>query len=369
MTARYHVVASLGSGGFGTTYRARRADGGDPVVIKVPSPDTSRVLDEAVLRMRINEMVALLNHPAVANWREVIETSGRLAVVGEYIDGVDLATLVRSKEGGLPARPALQIMQLIAAALAHAAELKIVHGDIKPSNVMVSAVGVVKVVDFGLTLFEKRSFDEEVSAFFDRKDYMAPERLAGENQPSSDVFSAGRVLYELLSGRRPVRSSPNEARAGTSRELHLARLTAVLGSGHERVIKLFSDTQEFHPGHRPRADELAERCANLLDGAEGRTLGSWARETLPEIVSSREEFPLIEPPDSLAGLVLDVNDRTDPDMTVIRKALPDSDLAGPPPGPASPSGGAHDQLLITVGVTSFSLSILGMLIILWVLYT
>lgn len=191
-------------------YRAHDARLQRAVAIKLidsaPGPDSMRrILREA-------RAASALNHPGICTVHDVVEDGERVFIVMELVEGQPLSTLIPA--GGLPVARALQYGRQIVDALAFAHARGIVHRDLKGANVVVTADGRPKVLDFGLAVELTGPDDGAKTATVDTlyasraiagtPAYMSPQQLRGEPpDPRDDVWSAGVLLYELLSGRRP----------------------------------------------------------------------------------------------------------------------------------------------------------------------
>jgi len=199
LARRYRIVALLGRGGMGEVYRADDIRLGQAVALKfLPAAlasDTTR-LARLVDEVRIGRQVS---HPNVCRLYDLAEAEGHHFLVMEYVDGEDLASLLR-RIGRLPADKALEIARHLCAGLAAAHDKGVIHRDLKPANVMIDGHGHARIADFGLaTLADRVTAGEKAGT----PAYMAPEQLAGEGGSSrSDVFALGLVLYETFTGRR-----------------------------------------------------------------------------------------------------------------------------------------------------------------------
>ncbi len=196
---RYRVVALLGRGGMGEVYRADDLKLGEAVALKF-LPE--RVERDVSLRERLMGEARLARqvaHPNVCRVYDIGEVSGRLFLSMEYVDGEDLATLLR-RIGRLPQDKAVQLAREMCAGLQAAHEQGIVHRDLKPSNVMIDGRGRARLTDFGLAALASGMSAEDASA--GTPAYMAPEQLIGvEATTRSDLYSLGLVLYELFTGK------------------------------------------------------------------------------------------------------------------------------------------------------------------------
>jgi hypothetical protein len=195
---RYRVGELLGRGGMGEVYRAEDAVLGQTVALKVLPAKTG---SDVAWRQRLLEEVKVarrVTHPNVCRVHDVGESEGRLFLSMEYVDGEDLATLLR-RIGRLAGEKALEIARQIAAGLAAAHAAGVLHRDLKPANVMLDREGRVRLADFGLAVVGATARGEVAGT----PAYMAPEQLAGAGcDERTDLYALGLLLYELLTGKR-----------------------------------------------------------------------------------------------------------------------------------------------------------------------
>ncbi len=232
LAGRYRVIGLLGRGGMGEVYRADDLKLGQPVALKflpralaVDTVQRERFLAE----VRIARQVA---HPNVCRVYDIAELDGQQFLSMEYIDGEDLASLLK-RIGRLPPDKALDIARQICAGLAAAHDRGVLHRDLKPANVMLDGRGRVRITDFGLAVAADASgLEADVSG---TPAYMAPEQFAGKGASvRSDIYGLGLVLYELYTGKR----------AFTAASLHELRARKERGDAAAPV--------RVHQGHRPR---------------------------------------------------------------------------------------------------------------------
>src|SRR5688500_16925825 len=195
---RYRIVGRLGRGGMGEVFRADDLKLGQPVALKFLPPEVDR--DPSRLTQLHTEvrMARQVSHPNVCRVYDIDEVEGHTFLSMEYVDGEDLAALLR-RIGRFPQDRGLEIAYQICAGLAAAHERRVVHRDFKPANVMVDSAGRVRITDFGLAGISGESIRAGTPA------YMAPEQLAGgEVTARSDIYALGLVLYELFTGKRAL---------------------------------------------------------------------------------------------------------------------------------------------------------------------
>ncbi|MGI8704132.1 MAG: Stk1 family PASTA domain-containing Ser/Thr kinase [Candidatus Limnocylindrales bacterium] len=216
---RYRLLELLGEGGMATIYRANDAQLGRDVAVKVLRPEYGR--DSAfVARFRQEaQSAASLSHPNIINVFDYGTDEAGPFIVMEVVEGGDLQALIRD-EAPIPPVAAAQIARQIADGLSAAHERGIVHRDIKPSNVLLAPGGRAKVVDFGIARALSESQLTLPGTTLGSVHYFSPEQARGESvTASSDLYSLGLLLYEMLTGRRAFQGD-------TAAAVAMARLTA-----------------------------------------------------------------------------------------------------------------------------------------------
>ena len=193
---RFRIVALLGKGGMGEVYRADDLKLGQQVALKfLPITDREK-LERLYSEVRLGRQVA---HPNVCRIYDVMEWQGHHFISMEYIDGEDLASLLR-RIGKLPHDKALDIARHVCAGLAAAHGLGIIHRDLKPANVMIDGRGTARITDFGLAALADEVARGEIAG---TPGYMAPEQLAGgEITARTDLYALGLILCEVFTGKR-----------------------------------------------------------------------------------------------------------------------------------------------------------------------
>src|SRR5579863_6704238 len=200
VASRYRIIALLGKGGMGEVYRADDLTLGQAVAMKfLPDQATS---NEGLLERFRNEVriARRVSHPNVCRVYDVGEVDGQSFFTMEYIDGEDLASLLR-RIGRLPQDKAVEIARQLCAGLAAAHAKGVLHRHLKPANIMLDGRGQVVITDFGLAGFSDQIRGAEVKS--GTPAYMSPEQLAGkEVSTRSDIYALGLVLYEVFTGKR-----------------------------------------------------------------------------------------------------------------------------------------------------------------------
>ena len=200
---RYEIVAKVARGGMATVYRARDLRLSRAVAVKVMRSDLGEDDEFAAKFDREARSAAVLSHPNVVSVFDQGSSTGQPYIVMEFIEGETLRRVI-SREAPLPPDRALELFEQICAALAAAHEANVIHRDIKPENVMLTARGQVKVADFGLARQVGSPQMTATGVLVGTASYLPPE-LVTHSRPDgrSDVYSAGVVLFELLTGKKP----------------------------------------------------------------------------------------------------------------------------------------------------------------------
>ena len=282
LAGRYRIIALLGRGGMGEVYRADDLTLEQGVALKF-LPESVAGNESALARFRNEVRVARqVSHPNVCRVYDFGEIEGQAFLSMEYVDGEDLASLLR-RIGRLPADKGVEIARKLCAGLAAAHEKGVLHRDLKPSNVMLDSRGQVLLTDFGLAgLAEQMSGAEARNG---TPAYMAPEQLSGkEVTVQSDIYALGLVLYEIFTGRRPfeANSLAELTRAQTeSTPISLTSLVRDLDPAVERVILRCLDP---NPARRPPS---ALAVAAALPGGDPLAAALAAGETpTPKMVAA-----------------------------------------------------------------------------------
>src|SRR5215471_17375547 len=206
----YRIEHQLGRGGMGTVWFAERTDGAlkRHVALKLPLIPGQPQMRERLLRER--DVLAALEHPHIARLYDVgLDASGRPYLALEYIEGQPIDVYCRN--AGLDIKARLRVFAQAARAVAYAHARLTLHRDLKPTNILVTADGQARLLDFGVAkLLEQGGTREtELTQLGGRAltpDYASPEQILGEPLTvASDIYSLGVVLYQLLTGRRPYK--------------------------------------------------------------------------------------------------------------------------------------------------------------------
>jgi eukaryotic-like serine/threonine-protein kinase len=199
---RYELRAIIGEGAFGRVYEGIDRRLARPVAVKVIKPWWADDPEWVATFERETRLLARVSDPGIVQIYDVGHAPEGLYYVSELVDGESLAS--RLRRGPLPAWEACGVAVQLCRALAGAHAQRIVHRDIKPANIMLSTEGRVKVGDFGVARLAEGSTEGTAASIVGTPRYMAPEQGRGHpTTPATDVYSAGVVLYEMLSGAPP----------------------------------------------------------------------------------------------------------------------------------------------------------------------
>ncbi|HMP42088.1 MAG TPA: protein kinase, partial [Roseiflexaceae bacterium] len=200
---RYELEQKIGDGGMARVYRARDLRLNRRVAVKVLH--SHHAADDGFLRRFHHEAQAAANlhHPAIVDVYDVGQDNDIHYIVMEYVDGSDLKSLIL-RQGALPIEQALAIAADAADGLEAAHRVGMIHRDVKPQNIMISADGNAKLTDFGIAKSNLSTAMTETGVTFGTADYISPEQARGlPVSPRSDIYSLGVTLYEMLTGRLP----------------------------------------------------------------------------------------------------------------------------------------------------------------------
>jgi serine/threonine protein kinase len=308
-THAYQLLEICAAGTFGTVCVVRDLDRGTLVALKVLKEAhlhrprvIARTHDEA-------SMLSRIRHPGIVDVEGLIRLEGRPVVEMEWVRGLSLEAVLRAEREGLPPAEALEIVRQATLALGaayhwvpsgSATPMRIIHRDVKPSNMLMSIDGDVKMVDFGIARGE---FDgkeaKTLSMVLGARGYLAPERLDGyDDKPSCDVYSLGIMLYELLTGRHIVLSVHRDYHAeALQKHLSHLKLPGVPPSTVEHVRRVIAAMCHYDESGRPdHARVVRELDAVLRDAELQPDLRGWARRELVPLFRNRTRVRPIDHP-------------------------------------------------------------------------
>jgi len=253
---KYKILKKLGSGGFGSVYLAEDTFLKTHRALKIPhkvGPHTERAMQESILQTK------LLDHPHIVKLLTVDIIDHNIVMVMEYIKGTDLEKVLDKKDK-LDIETALKYFKQLLSALNFAHRHKVIHRDIRPSNILITKEDDIKVTDFGTsTLLDQKQY---ATTKIGSPPYMAPEQFEGRAVLASDIYSAGCLFYEMVSGLPPiVLANPMEIykRAKASNFLPLKKKVPAIPDELDRVIA---------KALAPNLEQRYESAADLMKDLE-----------------------------------------------------------------------------------------------------
>lgn len=301
--SRYALFSEIACGGMAMVYLARLVGEHGfrrTVAVKRMHAQFARDPDFRAMFLDEAKLVARLQHPNVVATLDIVTRSSEILIVMEYIDGVAISALVRSGVA-IPPRIAVALMYDALSGL-HAAHemtdgdgkpLGVVHRDVSPQNILVGRDGTARIIDFGVARAADRASTTEDGAIKGKLAYMPSEQLAGEDlDRRADVYAAGVVLWEMLSGTRlfvnksdaalasevfgGAKKRPSELRAG---DPDVAKLDAVV----MRALSLGASDRY------PTALAMAEAVASAMPPASRHEVAAWVGGVAKEAFAQNQE--------------------------------------------------------------------------------
>ena len=206
LAGRYEILDTLGEGGMGAVYKARDLELDRMVALKVIRPELAKhpsIIERFKKELLLSQRVT---HRNVIRIYDLGEGDGVKFITMEFIEGEDLRSLIHERKK-FPPEEAVHIMEQVCLALDAAHQVDVIHRDLKPQNVMRDKAGRILVMDFGLARTLQGDGMTQTGALVGTMEYMSPEQaLAKELDQRSDIFSAGLIFYELLTGVMPYRA-------------------------------------------------------------------------------------------------------------------------------------------------------------------
>jgi len=302
----------LGSGAVGTVYLAEIESGQGfrrQVAVKVLLADPD-AMGDFLARMRDEaRLLGLLQDERIPAVLELVRVAGRDAVLMEYVEGVDLGTLLEAGHR-VPARALAELGAEAAGALHRAhvaadpathAPLHVIHRDVKPANLMLTVQGSVKLLDFGIARARFAAREAHTGQLLlGTINYMAPEYIVtGDVTPPADIYGLGVSLWEAASGQafgQPrVRREKFDAR--------VEEALAGVEETHGPLVPILRHLLAWEPEERPPATEVERALRAAADDIRGPSLRSWAAQVVGEALAARAARPAPEDPVGLAGQV------------------------------------------------------------------
>lgn len=308
-TPAYQLLEIAAAGTFGTVCIVRDLDRGTLLALKVLKEThlnrprvIARTKDEAA-------MLSQLHHPGIVQVSHFTLLEQRPVMVMEWVRGLSLEHILGPRRDGIPMPEAVEIVRQAALALGAAyhavpAEggqpMRIIHRDVKPSNMLLSVDGELKMVDFGIArgTFEGKEA-QTLSMVLGARGYLAPERLDGhDDKPTCDIFSLGVVLHELVTGRHMILSVHRDYHEqALQRHLEMVKPAGLAPEGAAELRQIIADCCHYDAHHRPGHEALVRRLDEFQRRYEAvPDLFRWARaEVLPQFRNRQVIRPIDHP--------------------------------------------------------------------------
>jgi serine/threonine-protein kinase len=270
----YMILDHLGAGGRGRVFKAQHRLMGRLAALKIIAPHIASRASSIARFHREMRLIGRLDHPNVVRAFDADQIGDLLYIVMEYVPGRSLDHVIEAR-GPLPAAEVVDYMAQAALGLAHAHERGIVHRDVKPSNLVLSELGQIKILDLGLSALmeadDAASFATADGRIVGTVDYMSPEQAAALNiDGRSDLFSLGCTMYQLLSGRLPFPGETIAECLALRIKGHPTPITDFRPDLSPHLIQLLVKLMARRPDDRfQTAAEAAESLQTLADQQAG----------------------------------------------------------------------------------------------------
>ncbi len=271
----YHLLEKIGKGGMGVVYRAVKQDSeGEPVALKLLLPDRSNVV---ILKRFEQEFRAALrlDHPNIVKVLDFGVEGDHHFLVMELVQGKSLGTLIQ-KLGALKAPKVIEIMVQIANALHQIHQLKLVHRDVKPDNILVTTGGVAKLTDLGLV----KILDEDIdltrpNSGLGTPNFMAPEQFDNSKHADAryDIYSLGATLYTAITGKVPFSAPTPLAVLKKKHKCDLIPVRSLVPNVDARIEQTIARAMSVDPRQR-HAD-----CQEFIADLTGQTVARSRRSS------------------------------------------------------------------------------------------
>ncbi|MEO3802224.1 serine/threonine-protein kinase [Nonomuraea sp. B1E8] len=277
VAGRFVIEAPLGSGGMGWVWRGRDDKLDRVVALKQVRADVGRLPELKARAEREAQALARIDHPGIVRVHDVLDAPDGPWIVMDYVQGTVLGALIKRSPLAEPAVARIGAQALDALAAAHA--VGVLHRDVKPDNILITASSAVVLVDFGIATIEGHERITMLGHVIGTPDFIAPERIRGTPVgPAADLWSLGATLYTALEGRPPFHRRTEEA-------TRFAILTSP-PDPMTRAVRLKPTLDRLlakSPANRMTADELARQLEGAARGDPGtvRRRSSRASTTTP----------------------------------------------------------------------------------------
>lgn len=332
------LLAELGAGGMGKVFKGHHLGLDKPVAVKVMGAQLAGDSLSKARFLREARTAAKLDHSGIVRVLDVNEEAGVPYIVMEYIEGTDLAALLK-KHGALDGIATLRAIAQVADGLAHAHAEGIVHRDIKPHNIFASKDGRVKLGDFGLARAVEQTTELTMpGAAIGTAYYMSPEQAQGkEVDQRSDVYSLGVTAWHLLTGQTPYTGTTPVSIAVQHVNNDIPYEREKFGHLPDAAVYLLISMTARDPARRPTARAVCDQIQQILLQATGN--GNPRLNSLDDLLQHGKASQFVQRPQTLTMPLV-----TPPAMGTPQPSQPQFGTPGPqsfqptqfPPAPAPP---------------------------------
>jgi serine/threonine-protein kinase len=305
---KYQILGILGVGGMGIVYRGLDNAVGREVAIKT----ITEANEELRHRFMLEARSGILNHPNIVTVYDFGEQDGNPFIVMEYLPGDSLENLLKAgRQFTLIEK--LEMIRQLCSGLGYAHSKGVIHRDIKPANMMVQPDGNIKIVDFGVARLENRSGHTQAGMVIGTFHYISPERLLGKSADGrADIWSAGIILYLLLTGRLPFPGDDPATLHRVVREHH-EPVTGIVPGYPASIDTLLDRALAKDPIDRyETAEEMAADIEAINDGLKQEHVAEALGNV--KLQMEREQWSAVRP------VLLDLQ-RLNPQNTEVKKLL------------------------------------------------
>ncbi len=288
LAGRYRIVAQVGRGGMGEVYRAEDLRLGQTVALKFLPALRGRNKEDLEQLHHEVRIARQISHPNVCRVFDIGDSDGVPFITMEFIDGEDLASLMK-RIGRLQPDKAIQLAQQLCAGMAEAHSFGVLHRDLKPANIMLDGRGNVRITDFGLAIMAAEARGED--AWAGTPSYMSPEQLSGQKPTiQSDIYALGLVLYELFTGKDAYPSTRVAEILQLRQKGAPAKISGIVKGLDPAIERTILQCLEKDPRARP---QTVLQIAAALPGGDPLAATIAVGETpSPEMVAAATDQPL-----------------------------------------------------------------------------